>query len=52
MFLAANLDKDVFKVVFMSGCDGSRVANPEIDGVWVVLEGYSSKWDIVECVWV
>jgi len=46
MLLAQDLDVDVLVVVFVEGCGGVRVADPEVDGLGGFLEGDSRKGDV------
>lgn len=50
MFLAENLDIDVLVVVLVQCRNRARIADPQIGGVRIVLEGYSREgnvsWDI------
>lgn len=45
MLAAADLDVDVFVVVLMQGCDRAGVADPEVYGVRVAVEGDAGEGD-------
>lgn len=50
MFPAADLDVDVFVVVFVEGGGGVLVSYPEVDRVGVPVEGYPGEGDGGEAV--
>jgi hypothetical protein len=46
VLLADDLGVDVLVVVLVQGRDGSRVADPEVGGVGVLLEGYPGEGNV------
>lgn len=50
IFPAADLDVDVFVVVFVEGGGGVLVSYPEVDRVGVPVEGYPGEGDGGEAV--
>ena len=47
MLLPSDLDVDVFVVVLMEGRDGAVVADPEIHGISILLQGNARPGDVL-----
>ena len=51
MLPSNDLDKYVFEVVFVSRRHRFRIPDPEIDRLWMFLQGYPRERYIIRRIW-